>query len=498
MLSIFKQSIEDPGNTLSSWSTEQDCCKWSGVHCNNITGRVTSLQLQDYYLRGEFNFSLLDLKFLTYLDLRWNEFEFIDFESILASSENQNSHKVKFSNLIYLDLSYNFDLQMDNLRWVPHLSSLKYLSLSGIDLSNATLWLQRVTMLPSLMELQLHDCSLNGISSSLWYVNFTSLTLLDISSNNINSEMPKWLSNISHVVSHLDFSHNKLRGQIPATLLNFQQLKYLNLGDNHLNGSIPKWIGQFKYLEHLDLSNNMLYGPIPATIGNLSSLTYLHVDSNRLNGSLPMDLWQLSKLEILGIGYNSISGNLSEQSFTKLSNLKALTLDFSDFNFNFGTHWEPPFQLDEISMSNCKVGPEFPSWLYTQRKLYFLDISSSGLSFNGDSKFWSFVTQIEELDLSNNSISGDLSTTLITSRDIDLHSNKIGGFLPRLSPKVSFFNIANNSFSGPIYTLLCQNITEEHGLDTLVMSHNLLFGELPDCWMHWPSLMSVNLESNKM
>ncbi|KAK7261359.1 hypothetical protein RIF29_27668 [Crotalaria pallida] len=231
----------------------------------------------------------------------------------------------------------------------------------------------------------------------------------------------------------------------------------------------------------MDLSNNMLYGPIPATIGNLSSLTYLHVESNPLNGSLPMDLWQLSKLEILGIGYNSISGNLSEKSFTKLSNLKALTLDFSDFNFNFGTHWEPPFQLDVITISNCKVG-----------------ISSSGLSFNGEGKFWSFVMQIEFLYLSNNSISGDLSTTLITNRVIDLHSNKIGGLLPRLSPKVSLFNIANNSFSGPIYTLLCQNITGTPELETLVMSYNLLFGELPDCWMHWPSLRSVNLESNNL
>ncbi|KAK7261362.1 hypothetical protein RIF29_27671 [Crotalaria pallida] len=244
MLSIFKQSIEDPVNSLSSWSTEKDCCKWSGIHCNNITGRVTSLQLDRAYadyndrLGGKFNFSLLDLEFLSYLDLSFNYFEVTDFESILASSQNQSSHKVKFSNLLHLDLSFNYKLQMDNLRWVPHLSSLKYLDLSGIDLSNETLWLQRVTMLPSLMELLLQNCSLNGISSSLWYVNFTSLTLLDISSN------------ISHAISHLDFSHNYLRGQIPAT---FGQQS-------------SKWIGQFKYLEQLDLSNNMLYGLIPETI----------------------------------------------------------------------------------------------------------------------------------------------------------------------------------------------------------------------------------------
>ncbi|RYR16491.1 hypothetical protein Ahy_B04g073521 [Arachis hypogaea] len=37
-LSAFMQGIEDPHKFLSSRSTEQDCCKWFGVECNNITG----------------------------------------------------------------------------------------------------------------------------------------------------------------------------------------------------------------------------------------------------------------------------------------------------------------------------------------------------------------------------------------------------------------------------------------------------------------------------
>ncbi|KAK7319557.1 hypothetical protein RJT34_04279 [Clitoria ternatea] len=509
-LSNFKQSIKDPSNRFFSWSVEEDCCNWSGVVCNNITGRITELHLPctftDFHdhenvaskcLGGEINFShLFQLEFLSYLDLSWNDFVAIHFESIHAPTKNHSPSN--FSNLLYLDLSENFNLHMDNLRWVSRFSSLKYLNLSSLQLYGETLWLQRLTMLPSLTELKLEGCQLNGINPSLGYVNFTSLSVLDISDNLFGSEIPKWLFNLSSKISYLDLSNSDFRGKIPATMLNFQHLKSLILSGNKLDGPIPEWMEQFRYLEQLDLSRNNLSGPILATIGNLSSLTFLDISSNRLNGDLPTSLGQLSKLETLWIGDNSLSGNLYEQNFIKLYSLKSLRLDSTSFAFDFGTNWVPPFQLDDISMRKCKVGPQFPLWLYTQRSLNYLDISSSGLSFKVHDKFYGFITQIEYLFLSNNSISGDISNTLITSTSIDLNSNNFTGRLPRLSSKVVFFNIANNNFSGPIYPTLCKNVTGKHKLAVLDVSHNLLSGEFPDCWTHWPSLLHVNLEGNNL
>ncbi|TKY68685.1 Receptor protein 12 [Spatholobus suberectus] len=470
-LSVFKQSIKDPLKRLSSWSTEQDCCKWSGVHCDNITGRVSKLDLHCplgtiQCLEGEINFSVVfKLEFLRSLDLSFNNFETIHFPPIHDGYAN-------FSNLLYLDLSMNYNLHMENLRWLSPLSSLKYLNLSGIFLKSETLWLQQMTMPPSLIELRLSGCSLNGDNLSLWYVSFTSLEVLDISNNSLHYEIPKWLSNLQH-------------------------LRSLILGSNQLKGLIPKWMGQFKYLEQLDLSNNLLSGPIPSTFGSLSSLKSLEVSFNKLNGSLPRDIGKLSLLEVLSIGYNSFSGTISEQSFSKLSNLKSLSLDSSDFIFDLASHWQPPFQLEKISLSYCKLGPEFPSWLYSQKSLSYLDISSSGLSFNihEDLNFWSFVAQIDNLFLSYNSISGDISASLINNTQIDLKWNNFSGRLPHLSPKVIFFDIANNTFSGSIVPFLCQG---EHHLEVLDMSHNFLSGELPNCWMKWQSLLHVNLGSNNL
>ncbi|KAK7304548.1 hypothetical protein VNO77_42429 [Canavalia gladiata] len=88
---------------------------------------------------------------------------------------------------------------MENLRWLSHLPSLKYLNLSGIFLKNETLWLQQITMLPSLMELRLSGCSLNGYNLSIGYFNISSLAVLDLSNNSFNSEIPKFLFHLQQL-----------------------------------------------------------------------------------------------------------------------------------------------------------------------------------------------------------------------------------------------------------------------------------------------------------
>ncbi|KAG4397878.1 hypothetical protein GLYMA_10G228800v4 [Glycine max] len=49
----FKQGVTDPSGLLSSCFPELDCCHWTGVKCDNIT--------------GEFSLNLLELEFLSYL-----------------------------------------------------------------------------------------------------------------------------------------------------------------------------------------------------------------------------------------------------------------------------------------------------------------------------------------------------------------------------------------------------------------------------------------------
>ncbi|CAL9054572.1 unnamed protein product [Musa banksii] len=161
----FKTGIvKDPSSRLSSWRGPVDCCRWTGVVCDNRTGHVVELNLNPDYLNnetsigGEIRPSLL---LLTHLER--------------------------------LNLSHN-DLSTDGLHWLSRLTSLRYLDMSFVNLSMASHnWLQAVNMLSSLEELHLQDCGLTNLNSSLSHVNLTTLATLDLHGNLFNSTFPNWL-----------------------------------------------------------------------------------------------------------------------------------------------------------------------------------------------------------------------------------------------------------------------------------------------------------------
>ncbi|XP_034680304.1 receptor-like protein EIX1 [Vitis riparia] len=491
----FKKALSDPDNRLSSWSVNQDCCRWEAVRCNNVTGRVVELHLgypydTDYLefyskfkLGGEISPALLELEFLSYLNLSWNNFGGRPIPSFLGSMGSLrylDLNHARFAGLVphqlgnlstlrHLDLGYNSGLYVENLGWISHLAFLKYLSMNSVDLHREVHWLEFVSMLPSLSELHLSACELDSnMTSSLGYANFTSLTFLDLSANNFNQEIPNWLFKLSSLVSlrlifnqfkgqiseslgqlkyleYLDVSLNSFHGPIPTSIGNLSSLRYLRLlGNQWINGTLPMSLGQLKYLEYLDVSNNFFHGPIPTSvgnlsslrhldlsrnqlingtlpmslgqlkyleyldvclnsfhgpiptsIGNLSSLSYLDLYDNPINGTLPMSLGLLSNLEYLYVGWTSLTGTISEVHFTALSKLKGLSIYGTSLSFHVNSSWTPPFQLEYLEADSCKMGPKFPAWLQTQKSLFYLDFSRSGIVDTAPNWFWKFASYIE-------------------------------------------------------------------------------------------------------
>ncbi|WJZ89414.1 hypothetical protein VitviT2T_008635 [Vitis vinifera] len=181
----FKQGLTDPSGRLSSWVGE-DCCKRRGVSCYNRTGCVIKLKLGNPFpnslegdgtvseLGGEINPSLLNLKYLNYLDLSMNNFEGMEIPKFIRSLGKLRylnlsgasfdgiipKNIANLSNLRYLDLNtYFIETNKNSLEWLSGLSSLKYLNLGGIDLSKAAAyWLQTVNTLHSLLELHMPNC----------------------------------------------------------------------------------------------------------------------------------------------------------------------------------------------------------------------------------------------------------------------------------------------------------------------------------------------------
>ncbi|KAK2387387.1 receptor protein EIX2 [Trifolium repens] len=467
-LLIFKKGINDSydmNHIMSSWSTEKDCCAWEGVHCDNITKRVTELHLSSQNLIGEINLSILQLEFLSYLDLSYNNFDVIN----IPATQHNITHA---SNLFYLDLSFNYGIVMNNLDWLSPLSSLKYLNLSGIDLHKETNWLHALNTLPSLLELQLINCKLNNfmINPSInEYLNLTSLLTLDLSDNNFTFKLPNQFFNLTQDLTYLDLSSNNIHGEIPSSLLNLQNMRFLDLSQNQLKGSIPDGIGQLENIQHLDLRINMLSGSIPSTLGNLSSLNYLSLSNN------------------------NFSGEISKLTFSKLSSLDSLDLASLNVVFHFDFEWVPPFQLQSLELSNTNQGPNFPSWMYTQKSLQKLDLSSSGISLVDINKFSSLIERISYyLVLSNNWINEDISNLTLKCDWLSLDHNNFTGRLPNLSPNAREVDLSYNSFSGSIPH--SWNSLED--LLRINLWNNRLSGEVPRHFFDLRHVQAINLGKN--
>ncbi|CAD5177729.1 unnamed protein product [Musa acuminata subsp. malaccensis] len=512
----FKTGIvKDPSSRLSSWRGRVDCCRWSGVVCDNRTGHVVELNLQnsdpdndEMSIGGEIRPSLLLLTHLERLDLSNNDFGGIQIPEFFGSLTKLTYLDLNgsyfggaippqlgnLSRLRYLDLNSLHDLTIDGLHWLSRLSSLRYLYMGGVNLSVASHdWLQAVNMLSSLEGLHLHDCGLTDIPSSLSHVNLTALATLDISDNLFNSTIPNWLWKL-HRLSYLDLSFSMFHGAIPAGIGNLADLRELHLSDNSLSGPVPTEIGILNSLELINLTNNLLSGSLPTEIGNLSNLN------------------------ILSLSSNSLDGTVSELHFARLTKLSELDLSENSLVISVDYNWVPTFQLQSIQLKSCKLGPAFPRWLRSQNSIEDLDLSNTSIEDVLPDWFWNISAF--SINLSQNQINGTLPTFLEQMTNLatlKLSINLLEGPIPRLPPYLRYLYLYNNSFSGSLSSIslplelelldlshnhisgnitsfIC-NLTQLRILD---LSSNQISGEIPWCWQETNIIIYINLADNKL
>ncbi|KAK3421399.1 hypothetical protein EUGRSUZ_G02054 [Eucalyptus grandis] len=462
----FKQDLTDPSKRLWSW-TGEGCCKWEGITCNEKTAHVSKLDLRNpcddlekCSLGGKIHIDLSKLEHLKYLDLSFNNFSTQKIPKSLASLKK----------LEYLNLS-NGGFQGDIPHQLSNLSKLRYLDLSNgwwyLDLSgthglDTNEWLSPINMLSSLDFLILSQCDLQDVPASL-HVNFTSLRLLDLNS----------------LMSH----DNKLEGELLKNLSMFCNLQVLSLGINEFTGRISDTkdgaliCGQ-NNLKIVDISSNNFSGHLPNQFENFKDLEFLDLSWNSISGLIPESIGQLSNLEVMDIGHNQLDGVVNELHFANLTNLTVLYFSRNELIINLSTSWVPPFQIQVAFMASCKMGPEFPNWLRTQRKIQALDLSNASIS--DEVPYWlsDILSNIEVLDLSGNMLRGNISQI-------------IGKKMPFLTQ----MSLSGSNLTGGIPNSLCMSDL----LSFLDLSKNQLSGKLPRCWRKSQAYLNwISLGGNKL
>ena len=188
---------------------------------------------------------------------------------------------------------------------------------------------------------------------------------------------------------------------------NAPNLQVLNIEGNDFGDVFPTEILSLTGLTALYMSKNRLGQYMPATIANLKSLTIFECSDCAFEGNLPTTVASLSYLEYLQLGSNSFTGTLPSE-LSNLSKLKYLDLSSQ----------VPPTRTPSIYPANVS------------------NSTGTQVGFRGGLSMFGNFTQLSELYLNDNLLSGQIPDTFLMSTNasvpitIDLRYNSIEGSLP--------------------------------------------------------------------
>ncbi|QHO24825.1 Receptor-like protein [Arachis hypogaea] len=260
----------------------------------------------------------------------------------------------------------------------------------------------------------------------------------------------------------------------------------LDLIDENIQGALQNSSSLFslQHLQSLNLASNDFNSSIPSKFNKLETLTYLNLSGAGFVGQVPIEISQLTRL---------------------------VTLDLSFY----GISLDSPLEVRNFRTKACSKPHQY-------QKI----VSGWGINISGTLPIsFSKLTELKEMDLSNNNFVGPISSSALfegmqSLSSIDLSYNSISGTIPSslfMIPSLQYVDLSNNQFSKleeftDVFTskleyldLSCNNLSgsipppifQLRGLASLNLSNNKLSGPIPPSIIQHSGLNELDLSSNK-
>ncbi|CAH1412467.1 unnamed protein product [Lactuca virosa] len=397
----------------------------------------------------------------------------------------------EFGNLTHLqelDLSSAGRCRVEKVEWLSHLSQLEELHMNGISLSKANHWVDAISSLPKLSYLSLEGCELsqvmNPYSSFLNSSSSSSIVELYLGDNNLTSSMYYWLFPLTtNKLRFLHLSGNMLDG-IPKYLGNLCSLQLLEFADNSAAVKFPDFLYNLSGCTSLSLQSlyaigSQFTGSLSDDIQKFSSLEALYLFENHLNGSISEKLWELPSLETVILSSNNLTAPLTDH-MPSLSYVKELYMRSCKVGPRFPKWIQSLKNLTHFDLSNTGISDTIPLefWDIWPSQLIYLNLSSNNISGKVPDLLSNFA-KCATIDLSSNNFSGPIPNVSSTVLSLNLSRNKFSGAISFICQIVDefleFLDLSHNSLTGQLPDCLWHL----KDLRVLNLGHNNLFGRLP-------------------
>ncbi|KAL8266181.1 hypothetical protein R6Q59_003525 [Mikania micrantha] len=458
LLRVKNTQITDPDAMLNNWLDSTTPCNWNGITCNNQTSDIISIDFTDFgNLSGPFPADFCRIPTLRRLSIANNLFN----GTISPAAFSLCSH------LMFLNISSNlFDGGLPEFE--PSFGNLTVLDVSYNDFNGE---------IPA------------SIGESLL------LQFIDLSSNFFYGGLPESLTNLTELTTFLAPVNPSLTGPLPEGIGRLKKLQTFRISSTNLSGEIPDSIGDLVSIKSIDLSTNSLIGGFPASIGRLKGIEHLWLYENNLSGELPDIFANLTALIEFDASQNNFTGKLP----TSLASLHLRSLAVND-NYLEG---EIPSvlssnpMLTQLKLFNNSFSGTLPENLGKSSDLEEFDVS--GNQFEGSlPPNLCYKNKLQKFICFNNRFSGEVPASCGNCESIyyvRISNNEFTGELPASfwsSSALQFIDISNNNFQGSVPA----SISNSTGVQKLLISSNNFSGELPEAICRLPEIVEMDLSKN--